>query len=236
MEKFMLRAGLVVLCVLFGAVNARAATVIVFGAAGQLGAEVARELVAAGHDVAAFVRPSSDLARLKDIKVNLVRGDAMVEADVEAAFKAAKYEIVVDALARGKADVSFYDITERHISKWAKATGVKHMILHSSVGAGESRAVYPKSRWEAMKPTMAAKEAGENHVMATGATYTVIRNAVLRDLPPGAADKAELFEDQAKFGAVTRTGLARLTRDCIGSAKCANKIFHAVDPGVAIPE
>lgn len=214
---------------------ANAASVIVFGASGQLGAEVVRELTQAGHQVTAFVREGSDLKRIEAYKPKIAKGDAMVEADVEKALKAQKYDVIVDALARGKADVSFYDITEQHISKWAKATDVKQIILHSSVGVGESKAIYPKSRWEAMKPTMDAKGQGESHVMATGAAYTIIRNAVLRNLEAGATDKAELTTDQTKFGAVTRTGLGRLTKDCILATTCYNKIFHAIDPGVAVP-
>jgi uncharacterized protein YbjT (DUF2867 family) len=230
----MFRALVMVLSVM-AAGAANAASVIVFGASGQTGAEVVRELTQAGHQVTAFVREGSDLKRIESYKPKLAKGDAMVEADVEKALKAQKYDVIVDALARGKADVSFYDITERHISKWAKATAVKQIILHSSVGAGESKAIYPKGRWEAMKPTMDAKEAGENHVMASGADYTIIRNAVLRNLEPGATDKAELLEDQTKFGAVTRTGLGRLTKDCILAPKCTNKIFHAIDPGTPVP-
>ena len=226
--------GLCLALLLTAGTTARAATVIVFGASGQLGAEVVRELTQAGHTVSAFVRPSSDLKRIAAYKPKVVMGDAMKESDVEAALRAVKYDVIVDALARGDADVDFYRVTEQHISKWAKATGVKQIILHSSVGAGESWAVYPEERKNAMRATMTAKEAGEKAAMASGANYTIIRNAVLRNLAAGAADKAELFEDQTKFGAVSRTGLARLTRECVGNAKCNNKIFHAVDPGVAI--
>lgn len=216
--------------------SALAASVIVFGASGQLGAEIVRELVAAGHQVTAFVRPSSDLGRIGGYKVAVAKGDVLNETDVTAALTPGKFDVIVDALARGKADVSFYDVSERLISAAAKTAGVKHIILHSSVGAGVSKAIYPKNRWEAMKPTLMAKEAGENHVMTTGITYTIIRNAVLRNLEPGGVDKAALTDDQSAFGAVTRAGLARLTRECIGNATCSNKIFHAIDPGVKIPE
>jgi uncharacterized protein YbjT (DUF2867 family) len=206
--------------------------VIVFGGSGQLGSQVARALTARGHEVSVFVRPSSKLDRLEGVKVTRVEGDVLKEDDVAKALKAGKYTAVVDALARGTADASFYDVSERHISKWAREAGVRQIILHSSVGAGESRKIYPPQQLSRMQAVLDAKEAGEKHVMASGVTYTIIRNAVLRDGAPGATEKAELFEDQAKFGAVTRQGLARLTADCLGNAKCSNKIFHAVDAGV----
>ncbi|MBM3512168.1 MAG: NAD-dependent epimerase/dehydratase family protein [Alphaproteobacteria bacterium] len=216
--------------------SAMAASVMVFGASGQLGAEIVRALTAGGHDVTAFVRPSSDLARLKDYNVKLVKGDVLNEADVRSALAPGKFDVVVDALARGKADPSFYDVSQRLISAAAKDSGVKHIILHSSVGAGDSKAIYPKNRWEAMKATLLAKEAGENHVMASGVTYTIIRNAVLRNLEPGASERTGMFEDQSVFGGVTRTGLARATNDCISAEVCKNKIYHAIDPEVKIPD
>jgi uncharacterized protein YbjT (DUF2867 family) len=214
---------------------AAAEHVLVFGGSGRLGSEVVKALAAAGHQVTVFARPTSKLDRVADAGVAVVEGDVMNEADVEAAFKSSRFTAAVDALARGDADVAFYETSMRHIAKWAAATGVKQVILHGSVGAGDSRAIYPQSRWEVMKPTLMAKDAAEKTLMTSGVPYTIIRNAVLRDLAPGAVDAAALTDDQSKFGAVTRTGLARLTAECLGNAACANKIFHAIDPGVAVP-
>ncbi|MCB2106412.1 MAG: NAD(P)H-binding protein [Rhodobacteraceae bacterium] len=206
--------------------------VLVFGGTGKLGAEVAKALIAGGHGVTVFARPTSDHARLDGLDIAYVEGDVLNESDVNAAFAAAKFKAAVDALARGRSGPEFYDISEKNISTAAAATGVSQVILHSSVGAGDSQAVYPKERWEAMKPTLMAKDAGEKHLMASGVTYTIIRNAVLRNSKPGDVDGAKLTEDQSAFGAVTRVGLGRLTAECIGNPDCANKIFHAVDPGV----
>lgn len=231
-----LRAALVFVAIAGVAGPAAAAeNVLVFGGSGRLGSEVVKALTAAGHQVTVFVRPTSKLDRIAEAGVAVVEGDVMTEADVAAAFKSAKFTAAVDALARGDADVAFYETSMRHIAKWAAATGVRQVILHGSVGAGDSRAIYPQNRWEAMKSTLMAKDAGERALMASGVTYTIIRNAVLRDLAPGATDAAALTDDQSKFGAVTRTGLARLTAECLGQAACANKIFHAIDPGVAVP-
>jgi hypothetical protein len=35
---------------------------------------------------------------------------------------------------------------------------------------------------------------------------------------------------------VSRAGLGRLTRECIESTECDNRIFHAVDPDMQPPE
>jgi uncharacterized protein YbjT (DUF2867 family) len=210
-------------------------TVMVFGGSGQLGSEIVRAVAARGDAVTVFVRPSSDLKRVEGVQVKTLTGDVLNAEDVMAAMKAARPTVVVDALARGKADASFYDVSERNISTAAKAAGVKQIILHSSVGAGSSRKIYPKSRLAAMTPVLDAKTAGEDHVIASGVAYTIIRNGILRDPQPGTADGAKLYEDDTKYGVVTRPQLARLTAECIGNKSCFGKVYHAVDEGLPIP-
>ena len=86
-----------------------------------------------------------------------------------------------------------------------------------------------------MAPVLDSKGDGEKHLIASGVPYTIIRNAILRNAKPGEADNAKLYEDQTKFGMVTRTELARLTADCVGNKACFNKIYHAVDESMGVP-
>ena len=216
--------------------SASAAEVLVFGGTGQLGAEVARALHRAGHTVTVFHREGSGLERLQGVPVKFVTGDATREADVRAAFTARRYEVAVNALGKRSGDpAAFYETTQRAITAGAKAGGVRQVILHSSVGAGESRAIYPEARWPQMAEVLTAKDVAERELMASGVPYTIIRNAVLRNDAPGATERAELTTDQRRFGAVTRSGLGRLTADCALKADCLGRIFHAVDPQVALP-
>lgn len=203
--------------------------VLVLGGTGQLGSEVVHALVAADHAVTVFVRPTSDRARLKGLEVSYVVGDVLDEADVKAAFEAAQFRVVIDALARSGAPVSFYEVSGRYIAKWASATGVKQAILHGSVGAGDSIATYPEERRAAMQGTMAAKTAAETALIDSGVNYTIIRNARLLRHGSPATGKARLYADQMIFGAVTRADLGQLTLQCVDNADCLNKIFHAAD-------
>ena len=208
--------------------------ILVFGGTGQLGSDIVKELVEAGHAVTVFARPTSDRARLEGLDVSYVIGDATVEADVEAAFEAAKFRVVIDALARRGAPVSFYEATGELLAKWAAATGVEQAILHGSVGAGESQPAYPQERWPRMKATMAAKTAQENALIDSGVPYTIIRNAQLPRHGTPATGKAQLFEDQMKYGKVTRADLAKLTLQCVDNPECLNKIYHAVDESLSV--
>jgi uncharacterized protein YbjT (DUF2867 family) len=206
--------------------------ILIFGGSGQLGAEIAKELAGDGHYVHVFVRPGSDRSRLAGQPIEWVVGDVLVEEDVKRALQTQRYAIVINALGRSESGIEFYATSGRWIAKWAKITGVKQMVLHSSVGVGKSAAVYPAERLGAMRALFVAKESAERDLIDSGVTYTIIRNAVLRDLPAGAGHSAKLYEDETKFGAVSRRGLAHLTAECIDSAACANRIFHAVDEGM----
>jgi len=210
--------------------------VLVFGGSGGLGSEVVGDLIADGRNVTVFVRPTSDRRRLAGMPVTYIEGDVLVEADVQRALQSQRFDAVVDALGRSEADIEFFSISGRLISKWATATGVKQLILHSSVGVGESRKAYPQNRFGSMAALFRAKGEGEQAVIDSGIPYTIIRNAVLRNLRPGAPDNAKLYEDQGTFGTVSRRGLGRLTAGCIGTNACSNKIYHAIDEGMSGPQ
>ena len=204
--------------------------VLVFGGTGRLGSEVVAALLAAGHSVTVFARPTSERDRLKDLDVAYVTGDVLVEDDVQRAFGSARFKAVVDALGRGPANIDFYRISQEYIARSAAETGVQHVILHGSVGAGDSWAVYPQERRSRMSALMVEKTAGEKALIDSGVPYTIIRNAILLRHGTPATGNAELFEGEDRYGAVTRADLGRLTAYCMDNEACLNKIYHAVDP------
>lgn len=208
------------------------AGVLVFGGTGQLGAEIVRELAAAGQRVTVFVRPTSDRARLAGLAVAYVEGDVLQDADVGRALRAVRPAVVVDALGRSGADESFFEAAATSIAHWSAATGVRQLIHHGSVGSGDSRVAYPPAMYAPRARLFRYKEAAERAVRGSGVPYTIIRNAVLRELAPGQPDRARLVEDPRDFGVVSRRGLARLTRECLGADACLDRTFHAHDPGM----
>ncbi len=57
--------------------------VLVLGGTGQLGSEIAKDLVGAGEDVTVLARPTSNRARLEGVDVTYVIGDMLADADME---------------------------------------------------------------------------------------------------------------------------------------------------------
>ncbi len=203
------------------------ASVLVFGGTGRLGSEIARELVARGHEVTVFARPSSGRERLDGLRVRIVEGDALQDDDVRRALESRRFDVVVDALGRSESPPSFFAITGRSIARWSKQTGVRQVILHGSIGVGDSRDAWPGTPVGTLGEVLKAKEIAEQALVESGVPYTIIRNGSLRSGPP--SPRAVLVEDPRAMGAVSRASLARLTADCVLQPRCLGKRFHGLD-------
>jgi uncharacterized protein YbjT (DUF2867 family) len=207
--------------------------VLVFGGTGRLGAEIVRALLAAGFEVAVFARAQSDRERLAGLPVTFVVGDALVDDDVRRALEARRYRIVVNALGRSESPPSFFASTGTSIAKWSKAGGVEQVILHSSVGVGDSRAALGPVRSPLLADVFDAKETAESALIGSGVRYTIIRHARLQD-PRGAPPEApRLVADPTAVGTVSRRGLAKLTVQCAAQARCHGRTYHAIDDALA---
>jgi uncharacterized protein YbjT (DUF2867 family) len=221
--------------------------VLVLGGPGELGSEVVKVLVAAGECVTVLARPTSNRERLDGLDISYVIGDMLVEADMERVFTEVSYRAVVDASSgpyREMADAtsellkaqSFYEESQNIISKWAAATRVQHLILHGTVGAGDSAdLVHVENLFKVQRLALASKNKAEKILVSSGVPYTIIRHLTVLPLAAQESGKARLSTDLTEVGAVTRDGLARLTLECLGNAECLNAIFHAMDDEVPLP-
>ena len=199
--------------------------VLVFGGTGRLGSEIVKVLVENNYRVTVFARASSNRGRLQDYEVNFLIGDVLDANSVNTAISSDRFEVIIDALGRGSSPVEFYKTSAENIVNSARQNGVEQLILHGSIGAGNS------SMHDAgMKKLFAAKTSGENAVIESGITYTIIRNGHLIRYGAGDNGNARLFDDMKMTGSVTRAALGRLTTDCVLATSCENKILHAIDP------
>jgi len=212
--------------------------IIVFGGTGQLGARIVALLLDAGEEVTVFVRPTSDRGRLDGLAVDYAVGDLLDEDDVAAAFESASYRAAIIAVRAPLSEAGFYGTSSRHIADHAAAAGVKQIIYHGAVGAGDNMAQHPDVPWASVPGLVVRMEdqgAAEENFMNSGITTTVIRNSrVWPDSTPSTG-QAELTIVQSTLTPVTRADLALLTMHCLDNAECANKIFHARDETLSWP-
>lgn len=113
--------------------------VLLTGANGHVGANTARGLLARGHDVVAFVRPTSDLRGLDGLPVTYAQGDV---TDVKSLTAAAKG---CDAIVHTAAVYRYWSKNPAEIERVAHQ-GTQN-IMDVAENAGVKRMVYTSSTW-----------------------------------------------------------------------------------------
>jgi len=109
----------------------------------------------------------------------------------------------------------------------AVKAGVQKFILVSSIGSGNSAAALQPQVLETLGPVLIEKEKAENHLIASGMIYTVIRPGGLKSEP--ATSNGVLTEDCRVAGTIHRADVAQLVCRCLVSDVANNKVLSAVD-------
>jgi uncharacterized protein YbjT (DUF2867 family) len=212
--------------------------VLVLGATGQLGTEIVRPLVAQGYSVVAFVRPNSDRGRLGDLPVDYVVGDLTNAADVAAAIRRRQHFAIVSAVRVEDGDIHFYEKIMTPIVRLARETGVKQIIHHGAVGAGDNVQQFTQLGWDrvpGLLDRLKDQGIGEQLLKTSGVAYTIIRNSRLYPDGTPSTGKAALTEDTSVLTPMTRADLAKFTLQCLGAPACFNKTYHVRDDSLAWP-
>lgn len=206
------------------------ADVIVFGGTRETGLETVKALIAKGENVTVMVRPVSDTAALKALgpKVTLVTGDAMSLDDVKRAFASGTFRAAVSSLGGSRGQQPRPDWEgNRNVTDAAKAAGVKRLVQVSAIGVGDSIVAVSEETIKFLGPVYAEKIKAEDHLKASGLTYTIIRPGGLTDGPP--TGNGMLTEDVRLGGDIHRSDLGKVVADSIDDPKAANKVYSAMD-------
>jgi dihydroflavonol-4-reductase len=110
---------------------------LITGASGFVGSAVLRQLIHAGHDVRALVRPQSDLRNLAGLPVEIVYGDLTDRRSLERAMTGCSALFHVAALYR-------LWVPRREEIYEANVTGTRNTML-VAIGVGIKRIVYTSS-------------------------------------------------------------------------------------------
>ena len=217
-------------------IEAQAESVLVFGATGHTGSRISKILAAEGHQVTAFVRPSSKRERLTGVDLQYALGDVLDFESVEAAFEQSKPDVVVAVLQSRRGQPSPHGEPEVAIVKLAEQSGVSQFIYLSSVGAGPDtvaqRTRYPDINFDLFAEGL-EKARVETALRSSTLNYTIIRSGSIlvefgREPPPGIG-RGYFTENQDVTGPITYDDLAILMTRCVGTSGCYGKIYHATD-------
>jgi uncharacterized protein YbjT (DUF2867 family) len=205
------------------------ADIFLAGASRGVGREIAKCLTARNLKTKALLRSDSARAALEAMGITVVLGDALDPTALEQAMLADPFEVVISTIGGLPSSGDRADFAgNRNLVDAAVKAGAKKFILVSSIGVGDSAPAMPLQALETLGPVLAEKEQAENHLIASGLTYTIIRPGGLKsDLPKGAG---VLTENPLIAGSIYRADVAELVCRCLTSDRANNKILSAIDP------
>ncbi len=207
--------------------------VLLFGGTRNTGLEVAKILAGRGDRVTAFVRPSSDRSGLEPLGVSFAVGDALDLESVQAAFAGGDYTSVITTVGCFSCDPRPDYLGNRNIFDAAEEAGVQRMVFVTSIGSGDSEMAAPWLARVFLREILPLKTQAEDHLMASGLDYTIIRPGALRSRPP--TGKGYLSESRDAEGIINRSDLAGLIVEALDDNATTGKVLAAVDSEMSYP-
>ncbi|MEH1891534.1 MAG: SDR family oxidoreductase [Nostoc sp.] len=206
-----------------------ASYIFLAGASRGVGREIAQSLTGQQLKVKALLRTAAVAAQLEGIGIEVVQGDALNVGDVERAMLTDEpIDTVISTIGGLPSDVERPDYPgNRNLIDTAVKAGVQKFILVSSIGAGNSVVAASPEVLEVLGKVLAEKDKAEQHLIASGLTYTIIRPGGLKSEP--ATGNGVLTEDPQIIGSINRADVAQLVGRCLNSDRANNKILSAVD-------
>jgi uncharacterized protein YbjT (DUF2867 family) len=199
------------------------------GASRGVGLEIAKLLVEQKMQVTALLRSPATSTELEAMGIKVVTGDALDAAAMEVAMAGGEpIHAVISTIGSLPKDREISDyLGNKNLIDAAVKAGVQKFILVSSIGSGNSVSALPPQALETLRPVLIEKEKAENHLIASGMIYTVIRPGGLKSEP--ATGNGILTEDCRVSGTIHRADVAQLVCQCLVSDAANNKVLSAVD-------
>ncbi|MBD2517677.1 SDR family oxidoreductase [Nostoc sp. FACHB-973] len=206
-----------------------ASYIFLAGASRGVGWEIAQCLRAQQLKVKALLRTVTVASELEKIGIQVVQGDALNVGDVERAILADEpIDTIISTIGGLPTDTERPDYPgNKNLIDAAVKAGVQKFILVSSIGAGNSVSALSPQVLAALGTVLAEKNKAEEHLIASGLTYTIIRPGGLKSEP--ATGNGVLTEDPRIIGSINRADVAQLVCRCLNSNGADRKILSAVD-------
>jgi putative NADH-flavin reductase len=165
----------------------------VFGATGPSGRELLKLALDQGHRVTASAR-NPDKLTVRHDRLNIVKGDILDRASVEAAIVGA--DVVLSALGvRKLGKNTILSDGTRNIIAAMQTRGVRRLICETSLGVGDSRGQMSWLFEKIILPTLlknpfADKEIQERYITQSPLDWIIVRPAMLTNGPKTGVYKA----------------------------------------------
>ncbi len=205
-------------------------TIVLAGASRGVGRAIAEQLAGQDQDLSVLALLRSEAARydLEQLSISVASGDALNFNAVKQALQDLAIDAVISTIGGLPSNGQRADYWgNKNLIDAAVAAGASRFILVSSIGSGTSAIALPPHVLETLGPVLAEKEKAEQHLIASGLTYTIIRPGGLISEP--ATGNGVLTENPAIAGSIHRADVADLVCQCLRSDKANNRVLSAVD-------
>jgi len=213
--------------------------IFVVGATGLVGRQVCRRLAAAGQQVRALVRPTSDASKIEELKqsgATLVRGDLKDRASLDAACRGVSAVITT-------ASTTFSRQPDDSI-QGVEQDGQRRLV-DAAVRAGARRFVYVSfsHHIEVDCPLTTAKRTVERHLTQSGLDYTILAPSFYMEVWLGPAlgfdmksGKAQIFgSGKNAISWISLGDVARFAAVAIEHPKAKNATIELGGPEALAP-
>ncbi len=176
-----------------------------------------------------LLRNPTYAVELEALGAKVMFGDALNYADLESSLHGSAVDVVITTMGGLPSDRGERADCEgnKNLIDAAVKVGVKKFILVSSIGSGNSVVAIAPQVLLTLGAILKEKEKAEQHLVASGLIYTIIRPGGLKS--EVATGNAVLTEDPTVAGIIHRADVARLVFDCLNSDRANNKVFSAID-------
>lgn len=197
-------------------------TLLIFGAGSGVGAELVA-LTAQERPVVTLIRNAEQAQTLRALGVTVIDGDALDPADVlQACEMAGSAAQIVSTLGGKLADYT----ANRLIIDTAEQAGIRHMLLVTSIGCGDSWPTLSTRAKQAFGQAVREKSLAESWLQTSTLDWCILRPGGLMN--GDATGKAHLIQTEA-HGRVRRSDVALHIQHLLASGEGWGKIFALCD-------
>ncbi len=197
--------------------------VLIVGASKGIGLATVKAALSSGHNVRAFARTANGI-ELEDVYLEKRRGDALNEADIDAALD--DVDVVVQASGISASallkPVNMFSNSTRILVSSMQKRGMKRLIAVTGYGAGESRdtigCVQRVPFLLVLGRAYDDKDIQERLIKNSQLDWTIVRPGILVNGPPTGRYKVLTEASQWRNGIVSRDDVADFIVRSIDSA------------------
>jgi len=203
--------------------------ILIAGATGNTGTRLANQLAEAGHEPVAIVRDSSDISVLPT-------GCEIREGDLTDLPSDIAVGVDTVVFAAGSGGDTSEEMTRKVDRDGAKAlvdlsqqAGVERFIMLSSVGTD-----HPESGPDSMQHYLKAKREADDHLIASGLNYAIVRPVSLTD--DDGTGEIELSTDHVDGKEISRDDVAAVLAACATNEAPGKVVFEIAAGGAPVSE